>query len=393
MVRFLHTADWQLGKPYGRVTDPGKQARLRQARYDAIGRIAGLAAEQQSCFVLIAGDLFDATAPTRSDVSRACSAIGRIPCPVFVIPGNHDHGGPGSLWEEAYFCDEQRSLAKNMRVLLKREPEVLDGAVILPCPLLRKAEPRDPTAWISRCDTSGWGDLPRIVLAHGSVQGFGGDDDSDDEKNPAPTTNRIELDALPPGEIDYIALGDWHGLKQVAPNAWYCGCHEQDRFPRGSQYRSGQVLSVEVGRGVPPQVESMDTGLIRWQTLQQRFLCDGDLATLKKRLQDALADRVGEDLLLLELDGTLSLSADRKLQQLLKTYEARLIRLERRGRHAVIPNDSELQSLTGRAGDPLVARVASRLEEALAEADDDPRQQRLVQLALRELHGLCSPGG
>ncbi|TGH18901.1 MAG: hypothetical protein ERJ68_08845, partial [Aphanocapsa feldmannii 277cI] len=114
MVRFLHTADWQLGKPYGRVTDPGKQARLRQARYDAIGRIAGLAAEQQSCFVLIAGDLFDATAPTRSDVSRACSAIGRIPCPVFVIPGNHDHGGPGSLWEEAYFCDEQRSLAKNM---------------------------------------------------------------------------------------------------------------------------------------------------------------------------------------------------------------------------------------------------------------------------------------
>ena len=27
-MRFLHTADWQLGKPYARVTDPDKRSQL-----------------------------------------------------------------------------------------------------------------------------------------------------------------------------------------------------------------------------------------------------------------------------------------------------------------------------------------------------------------------------
>ena len=95
--------------------------------------------------------------------------------------------------------------------------------MLLPCPLLRKAEPVDPTAWLRKLDFTPWGDQPRIVLAHGSIQGFGAEDSSDtDDENPPVPTNRIDLAALPAGEIDYVALGDWHGLKQVGPRAWYC---------------------------------------------------------------------------------------------------------------------------------------------------------------------------
>ena len=36
MLTFLHSADWQIGKPYARVQDPDKRARLRQARIEAI---------------------------------------------------------------------------------------------------------------------------------------------------------------------------------------------------------------------------------------------------------------------------------------------------------------------------------------------------------------------
>ena len=103
MIRFLHTADWQLGKPYARVSDPDKRARLRQQRLAAIGRLGAVAQQQGAAFVVVAGDLFDSHQPIKQDISAACSAIGALALPVLVIPGNHDHGGAGSLWQESYF--------------------------------------------------------------------------------------------------------------------------------------------------------------------------------------------------------------------------------------------------------------------------------------------------
>ena len=118
MVCFLHSADWQIGKPYARVPDPEKRARLKQVRLEAIARLGAVAMAEQVAFVLVAGDLFDSIGPTRAEVAQACSAIGAIPLPVLVIPGNHDHGGPGSLWQEPWFLAVQRELAPNLQVLL-----------------------------------------------------------------------------------------------------------------------------------------------------------------------------------------------------------------------------------------------------------------------------------
>ena len=55
MVRFLHTADWQIGKPYARVVDPDHRARLKQVRIAVIQRMALLVQGQQLDFVLVAG--------------------------------------------------------------------------------------------------------------------------------------------------------------------------------------------------------------------------------------------------------------------------------------------------------------------------------------------------
>jgi DNA repair exonuclease SbcCD nuclease subunit len=124
MLRFLHTADWQLGKPYARVTDPDKRSQLRRERYSAIGRLGEVARHQGAAFVVVAGDLFDTHQPTKPDVSSACSAIGALGLPVLVIPGNHDHGGAGSCWQEGYFVQECQQLAPNLTVLLERKPVV-----------------------------------------------------------------------------------------------------------------------------------------------------------------------------------------------------------------------------------------------------------------------------
>jgi DNA repair exonuclease SbcCD nuclease subunit len=391
-MRFLHTADWQLGKPYARVTDPDKRSQMRRERYSAIVRLGEVARQHGASFVVVAGDLFDTHQPTRADVSAACSAIGAVGLPVLVIPGNHDHGGAGSCWQEAYFREEAQQLAPNLTVLLVREPLELSslglpGGVVLPCPLLRKAEPVDPTAWLRQLDFSAWSDQPRIVLAHGSVHGFGGDDagDTDDENPPVPT-NRIDLSALPPGEIDYVALGDWHGLKQVSARAWYSGCHEMDRFPRAADYRSGQVLVVDVQRGSQPEVFDVRTGSIGWHQLSHRFNSDDDLDRLEQIVRDLIGPRSMADLLLLELEGSLSLAAAARLQDLLQRLEARLLRLKLRDRTSVAPDVSELRLLTERAGDPLVARVAQRLQQQLEQGDEEGE---LARMALRELHRAC----
>ena len=392
MVRFLHTADWQLGKPYARVGDPDKRALLRQQRLNAIARLGRVAQQQGAAFVAVAGDLFDSHQPTRADVSAACSAIGALGLPVLVIPGNHDHGGAGSCWQESYFLRECQQLAPNLTVLLEREPFELarlglGAGVLLPCPLLRKAEPVDPTAWLRQLDYAIWAEQPRIVLAHGSIQGFGGEESGDtDDENPPVPTNRIDLAALPAGEIDYVALGDWHGLKQVGSRAWYAGCHEMDRFPRAADYRSGQVLVVDVNRGAAPEVLPVDTGAIRWHQVAHRFNSDSDLERLEQILRDAIGPRSNEDLLLLELDGSLSLAAAARLQDLLQRLDARLLRLKLRDRTSVAPDAAELRQLTERAGDPLVARLAARLQQ-LAETGE--AEGELARMALRELHRTC----
>ena len=90
MFRFLHTADWQVGKPYRHIQDETKRAVLQRERLAVIHRIAALAKEHQVDAVLVAGDLFDSPTPTSGVLLEVLEAIGAMDVPVLVIPGNHD---------------------------------------------------------------------------------------------------------------------------------------------------------------------------------------------------------------------------------------------------------------------------------------------------------------
>jgi len=129
-MTFLHTADWQLGKPFARIEDEQKRAIVRQERIAVLGRLAVLVQEQQAEFVIVAGDLFDSPSPDKATVSAACAAIGALKVPVYAIPGNHDHGGPGSVWEQPFFVKEREALAPNLTLLLKAEPVELASVVL-----------------------------------------------------------------------------------------------------------------------------------------------------------------------------------------------------------------------------------------------------------------------
>ena len=285
-VTFLHTADWQLGKPFASVRDEPKRNRLQHERLQSVRRMAAVAKETGADFMLVAGDVFDSSQATKATVSAACAAVGALGIPVYAIPGNHDHGGPGSIWEQEFFRREKDELAPNFHVLLEPRPLVLDQAVILPAPLLRRHEATDPTAWIrSAADLSLPADRPWIVLAHGTVQGFG----------ETGVANRIDLGRLPEG-ISYVALGDWHGTKQVGPRAWYSGTPEIDRFPRGDGNEPGHLLKVTLDGGGAPAVERISSGMLGWKEMAFRFAEDASVEVFSDALEEtagARADRRG----------------------------------------------------------------------------------------------------
>ena len=389
MTRFLHTADWQIGKPFARVADTARTL-LRQERIATVERIGVLAREQGAQFVLVAGDLFDTGSPNNETVSAMCRAVGTIGVPVLAIPGNHDHGGPGSIWSQAFFLREQQSLAPNFRLLNQAKPEEVAGSIILPCPLTRRQELADVTTWLQHQEAlEGLStDRPWIVLAHGSVQGFSSADDGEES---SAQSNAIDLERLAPGAFDYIALGDWHGTKQVGERAWYSGTPELDRFAKGESNDPGNVLCVEIaGRRALPKVTSFRTAKFGWHEETFQLMGDDSLVHLEARLASVVGDRTQHDLLKLSLTGQLGFDADRKLDEIVERLQARLLRLKLDRRVQVIPADDEIAKLTGRAGDPLISAVANRLaveQQAGGPAADKARR------ALRELYAVVEQGG
>ena len=386
-MRIIHTADWQIGKPYGTVADEQKRFRLQQERIAAIGRIRDVVRAHDAQLVLVAGDLFDSPTPDATAVLEVLELIGEMEVPVLVIPGNHDHGAPGTVWHRDDFQRHQRQQAPNLQLLLERQPLVLDSAVVLPCPLLRNQDSSDPTQWLRALDWSALPtDRPRIVLAHGGVHGFGGRDYEGDEEAQAGANNLIDLAALPAGQIDYIALGDWHNLKQASAQAWYPGTPEPDRFDQGEGNQRGQVLLVELQRGSTPTVQPQATGRIRWHNLKLRFSGDDDLDRFECQLEELTAGRVARDLLRLEVSGSLSLAGHRRYQQLLDDLQNRLLRLRIKGECQQAPEATELEQLTARSEDPLIAQVAQQLQQRLSrETDPDSDEASRIRTALCEL--------
>lgn len=385
-VRFLHTADWQLGKPFASVPDPAKRVLLQHERLRALERIARIAAENEAEFILVAGDLFDSPTPVKPVVSAAFHAIGAMRVPVIAIPGNHDFGGPGGPWDQEFIRQEMAALAPNFQILTSAEPLELGSAVIFPAPLFRRHNTLDPTAWIRPAVAAFENNpRPRIVLAHGSVHGFSSSGDEDSAAAP----NQLDLEKLDPAALDFIALGDWHGVKQVGHKAWYAGTPEIDRFPKGEENRPGHILAVTATRSGQPVVEEIVTGGLMWQRLAWRFDGESTVAGLDAAFSGVLGNGSQGALLHLELGGHLTISESLALRKTLETWDARLIRLKLYDRTVETPSDEEIRLLTQRAEDPLIARVAARL---LAESNAaDPDQAAISRLALHELFLASQP--
>jgi DNA repair exonuclease SbcCD nuclease subunit len=383
-VKFVHTADLQLAKPYGSIQDETKRVKLKDVRFEVFTSIKKMVEEHGAKFVVIAGDMFDSTTPTNYEVSQACSLIGAINVPVYVIPGNHDHGGKGSVWYQDFFIKEQPRLAPNLIILLEPKAIEIEHAILFPCPLLRRHEYDDLTAWLRTIDSSVFpASKPKIILAHGTTQDFSSGSTLDDEYDVA---NFIDLARLPENEFDYIALGDWHGTKKVGNKAWYAGTPEIDRFIKGAENKPGHVLLVEADCKKAPVVTEIRTTKVEWYEKEFEFIDENSLDIFNAEINALFGTRVAEDLLKLTLTGHLGLADFTKLEEQITTLESRMINLKLDNRVSITPTNYEIESLKNRLSDPLISSVADKLIQASMLGNEDAE---IATVALRELYAAC----
>lgn len=262
-MRLLHTSDWQLGKPFGRAPVEARLA-LQESRLDAIDAIGAAARREGAGLVLVAGDVFDNSEPGdrvfRQALARMKSAHD---VRWLLLPGNHDPARADGLWTRL-----AAEAPDNVQACLEAEPVTLDdGVVLLPAPLQYKRTLDDPTAWFDHAVTPTG--ARRIGLAHGSIQEFG---------SGAETTNLLPPDRAKRSGLDYLALGDWHGRKQIDARTFYSGTPEPDDFGRDV---TGLALLVELGGpGEPPRVKDLPIGRYVWTEAAWQMSADQELEAL-----------------------------------------------------------------------------------------------------------------
>src|ERR1700760_4148663 len=142
MVRFIHTADWQLGLKL-RYLQPERAAQLRLIRFQTVRAIAALARGRHADFVLVAGDVLDDNALGRDNLQQTTDALRSFgDLPVGLLPGNHD----AATADSALMRPERPPAGK---VLAERTPVRVGDSLIYPCPLMRRHEMDDPTRWLT----------------------------------------------------------------------------------------------------------------------------------------------------------------------------------------------------------------------------------------------------
>src|ERR1700750_2872081 len=163
-MRFVHTADWQLGMTRHFLAGEA-QPRYSAARRDAVAGLRSLVADVGAEFVVVAGDVFEHNQLSPQVVSQSLEAMRAIGIPVYLLPGNHDPLDASSVYTSALFKAE---CPANVTVLDRDGVwDVRPGVQLVVAPWRTQAPPTARAAAVLA-------DLPadgttRILIAHGGV--------------------------------------------------------------------------------------------------------------------------------------------------------------------------------------------------------------------------------
>ena len=366
-IRLIHTGDWHVAKPFRRFEEE-KAALLRDLRLRIPERIGELARSQDVGHVLVAGDIFDTTLPADASLRRLAARLAQFPeIQWHLLPGNHDPATPNGLWRRF----EELGRPENVRVY--HEPAAVslgEGAELLTSPLRSRHVARDPTAWMD--DHESRAGVIRVGLAHGSVQGFGSAGEAGVLINP----RRAET-----ARLDYLALGDWHGVKEIGPRTWYAGTPEPDQFPANEP---GFALSVEIeAAGALPRVTCHRTARLTWR----RHVVEGDIPSRLAAIAAELAaagTAAGDQLVSVACAGRVSLEEEARIRATIERLGDLAFHVEARLADLAIDTGQPPAELFD---DAMMRAVACRLMQRIREAEGT--EDAVAERALRVLHDMA----
>lgn len=290
--KFIHTSDWQIGKVF-RFVNQETMGILQEARLNAISRIGEIAAERGIRHVLVAGDVYDVEQPKDEDLGRPVERMRSARTVQWhLLPGNHDPHRPEGLWARL----QKRDIPDNVHFLLEQKPALLEDerAALLPAPLFHKRTLNDPAEYMKSCETPEG--FVRIGIGHGTVVSF--------SSSPESTPNLIAEDHAERANLAYMALGDWHGQRQISSRCWYSGTPETDAFDVDG---GGQALVVEIdGPAAIPKVEPVPVGSYEWHVVEAKVSGRNEIDELDARLR-SISKTPSRMLVNLKVSGTLSL--------------------------------------------------------------------------------------
>ncbi len=374
-MKFLHTADWQIGMRAAHVGAAG--VRVREARLDAARRVIEAARGAGVEFVVVCGDTFEDNGVDRVLVQKVADILAGFGGPVYVIPGNHDPFMPGSVWEHPAWRSHG-----NVHVLCQDTSIDVPGGTLFPCPAREQHSGKDPTSWI----TAGASGGIRVGLAHGTVEGV----HQEEPDYPIPR------DAAVRAALDYLAIGHWHSTAMYqAPDGArrmaYSGTHETTKF---GERDSGNVLIVEISEpGAAPVITPIRTGGLAWLVIEEELRQPGDLARLREQVE--ALENPGTTLLDLRVEGLLSAQDRDELARIEEILASRFL-FARIDATALRPSPSDDSWIAGLPAGAL-REAATKLRELADPAYTGLRQEGaspdVACRALLELYALASERG
>lgn len=367
MLRILHTADLHLGLEFGQL-DGDDRRKLARARLKVVGQILNVADQFAVDAVLWAGDIFDAPDVSADWWGGFAAALASRPGwtrPVILLPGNHDPIRSGSVFEKGHPFRAQ--LPAWVHVVDRDDFQLAIGehAVIYAAPCRSTAGAEDLALTLP---ARAAGDQRiRIGLVHGSTF------DLADHQTNFP----IATDATTQRGLDYLAVGDTHGYREIPANATapivYPGAPEPTSFADAG---AGDVAIVSFKRaGARPQMHRVKVAQWTWRE---------ETVTRLAQLRALAADDLIDTVLRLRVDLAVSAAEEKEVERLIAllkgtsatTGRAGALVVDRRQLRAQPPSLEEL----GELPETLTAVAATLSAEAQASAQGSDQARRALRL-------------
>ncbi|GDY08572.1 nuclease SbcCD subunit D [Planctomycetia bacterium] len=230
-MKFLHTADWHLGRLF-------HQVHLTDDQDFVLAKLFGIIEAHRPDAVVIAGDVYDRAVPPPEAVElwdrTLCRIAGEMELPVILIPGNHDSATRLGVGSELLRASGVHIVSKLTRADIPIMLRGADGVEVafFGLPYAEPPQVREllndssigdhDSAMEAMCDRMRENFRPgqrNVLIAHAFVVG-GSESESE---RPLSVGGAGTVRAEHFHGFDYVALGHLHSPQRVGENAVYSG--------------------------------------------------------------------------------------------------------------------------------------------------------------------------